>query len=61
MTFSTQPDESTNETQEAETSLGQLVESREDATIMLDFANETLDQVAFFVKMLIIIVGFFSI
>ena len=56
MTFSTQPDERTNETQEAEISLGELVESRENAPVMLDLVDQAFHQMTLFVEMSIIVV-----
>jgi hypothetical protein len=41
--ISTQPDESANEAQKAKIAFGQLLKSRENATIVLDLANEALD------------------
>jgi hypothetical protein len=46
-----QPDERTNETPEAEISLGELVEWREDAPVVLDLVDQALHQMTLFVQM----------
>jgi len=56
LTFLAQPDEHTDETQEAEISLGELVESRENAPIVFHLVDQALHQVAFFVEVSIIVV-----
>ena len=52
--ISAQPDECANETEKAKIPLGQLLKSRKDTAIVLDLADEALDQMTFFVKMLIV-------
>jgi hypothetical protein len=44
LTFLAQPDERTNETQEAKISFGELVESGENAPVMLHFVDQALYQ-----------------
>jgi nitrate/nitrite-specific signal transduction histidine kinase len=52
--ISAQPDECANETEKTKIPLGQLLKSRKDAAIVLDLADEALDQMTLFVKMLIV-------
>ena len=58
--ISTKPDQSTNETEKAEISVGQFFKSRKDPTKILDFVDETFNQMAFFVKMHIILAQFLA-
>ncbi len=49
--ISSHPDESTDEMEESEVPVGQLVEPGEEATEMLDLADEAFNEVAFPVQM----------
>ncbi len=55
LTLSFDPYERGNETQKAQISLRELVESREDVSIVLDPVNEALHKVALSVKVFIVL------
>ena len=52
--ISSHPDESTDEMEESEVPVGQLVEPGEEATEMLDLADEAFNEVAFPVQMRVV-------
>lgn len=56
-----EPDECRDETQEAQVSVSQLVEAGEDAAIVLNLADEALDQVALLVCVPINLTLFFAV
>jgi hypothetical protein len=60
LTLLAEPDKSRYETQEAQVSGSQLVEAREDASVVLDLADEALDQVALLVYVPVDLTLFFA-
>lgn len=54
------PDERRDETQEAQVSGSQLVEAREDASVVLDLADKALNQVALLVRVPVDLTPFFA-
>ncbi len=54
MTFLLEPDESGSKINEAEITIGELVETREDTTIVLELVEKALDQMTLSVEMCII-------
>ena len=58
--ISTEPDQSTNETEKTEIPVGKFLKSRKDPAEMLDFVDETFNQMSFFVKMHIILAQFLA-
>ena len=55
LTFSSQPNESADETQETQVAPRQLLKAGEEASIMLDLVNEALHQMPLPVKVLVIV------
>ncbi len=53
--ISTQPDESPDKAQESKIVFGKLLEARKDTAIMLDFADETLNQMTLSVQICIVV------
>lgn len=53
--ISTQPDESADKAQETKIVFGKLLEARKDTAIMLDFADETLNQMTLSVQIRVIV------
>ena len=58
--ISPEPDQSTNETEKAEIPVGQFLKSRKDPAEILDFVDETFNQMPFFIKMHIILTQFLA-
>lgn len=56
MTFLTKPKECTSKVQKAQVTGGELVKAGKDAPIILEFVDETLDQVSLLVQMAIIVI-----
>lgn len=53
--ISAQPNECTDKAEKAKITLGELVKTRKDTPVLLDFIDEALDQMAFLIKMLVIV------
>ena len=58
--LTTEPDQSTNETEKTEIPVGQFLKSRKDPAEILDFVDETFNEMPFFVKMHIILAQFLA-
>lgn len=54
MTLLFKPDKGSGDADEAKIMAGNLVIAREDTAVVFDFVDETLDQMAFSVEMLVI-------
>ena len=52
--ISSHPDESTDEMEESEVPVGQLIEPGEEVTEMLDLADEAFNEVAFPIQMRVV-------